>query len=816
MLMAEYQRVLDEIQASEQTSQANLARIYQLRADALLKQGKVKDACGLYQQSLEINAQNPATYWGLAQCAVVERNPAKAREWLATALKLKDRQAKSWIYSGELELLDKNSDAALTAYTNALNLEPDNLEALRSRAALNIGLNQMGPAQADIEKIHKLAPNSFVAHYMLALLKFTEEKLPEARNALQNALKLAPENIPAQILGGSIEYALGNLQIAESYLNKAVRAAPRNAYARRMLAATQLRLGRPDDAEKTFAPFDMEKVTDASILAVAGEIALAKMDYSKAAAFFEKAAEIKPEDAAIRTELGLIRLAQGDERAMADFQAATRMASDNYRADTVIILTQLKQAQFDAALTSIAALEKKQGPTPLSMNYRGAAHLGKKDVANARSSFEQALKLDPKFFPAAAALAKLDLDENKTTRARARFEGVLKAEANHLQAMLAMANLSLLDKDEKAYLRWLEKAAKAHPQALPPREAIIRYQLSKREMKKALDTARDVVHANPNNVDALIMLSATQLAAGENTQAIDTLTRLTQRSNQSTDAFLLLAHAQIADKQPQAARDSLKKALQFKPDFLRAQDALLRLEVEAGKPEAALQIARQIQTLHPKNPIGFEREADILMTQKNFPQAAKAYEEALLKGTGPAGLIKLHRALYAAGNTGTADKRLTEWVRQYPKDTALHTYAAEVYMQTNRSREAIVQYEALLKISPDNAIALNNLANLYQRAKDGRAMSAAEQAYKLAPDHPAIQDTLGWILVEQGELQRGLELLSKAATKLPKVGTVRYHYGAALARAGKEADARKELETAIALGQKFPELEEARRLLRTL
>ena len=134
----------------------------------------------------------------------------------------------------------------------------------------------------------------------------------------------------------------------------------------------------------------------------------------------------------------------------------------------------------------------------------------------------------------------------------------------------------------------------------------------------------------------------------------------------------------------------------------------------------------------------------------------------------------------------------------------MRTYAAESYMASNRNRDAIAQYEEVLKLSPQNALALNNLANLYQREKDGRALATAEQALKLAPEHPGIQDTLGWILVEQGQSPVRLELLGKAAAKAPQVAAIRYHYGVALARSGKKAEARKELEAAIASGQKIP------------
>jgi len=169
-----------------------------------------------------------------------------------------------------------------------------------------------------------------------------------------------------------------------------------------------------------------------------------------------------------------------------------------------------------------------------------------------------------------------------------------------------------------------------------------------------------------------------------------------------------------------------------------------------------------------------------------------------------------------SGDVKGAEKRLNAWLIQYPKDMTARNYAAEIYLNAGRNRDAIVQYETILKTTPNSALALNNLADLYQKEKDARALATAEQALKLAPDHPGIMDTLGWILVEQGQLPRATTLLRKAVDKAPKVGVFRYHLAVALSKSGDKANANKELEAAIATGQKFPELENAKAMLKTL
>jgi tetratricopeptide (TPR) repeat protein len=214
------------------------------------KKGQLQDACNLYQQSLDTDKSNPPTLWGLSQCAITKGNLALARQHLDAALELKNKQAQTWIYIGDLAQRNKDIEGALSAYTSALKIDPENLAALESRSTINTRLGRMEPARSDIETIRKVYPNSLAAHYLQAMFKFREKKFTETRDALLEALKIAPNYVPALILAGLNENALGNLQTAESYLNKAVRAAPRNSFALRLLAETQLRLGRPDDAAK--------------------------------------------------------------------------------------------------------------------------------------------------------------------------------------------------------------------------------------------------------------------------------------------------------------------------------------------------------------------------------------------------------------------------------------------------------------------------------------------------------------------------------------------------------------------------------------
>lgn len=817
LLMGEYKRVLNEIQAGTQTSRINLARIQQIRADALLNQGKIEDGCNLYSQSMITDKNNPPTYWGLAKCAVANHDMAKAKEWLDMALKIDRDQAKTWIHQGDLCQLNNDSNCALAAYTNALKAEPNNLDALGARASTNLLLGKIEPARKDLDQMVKLAPKTVRTNYLRALFEFQQTKYSDARDALHEVFKITENYAPSVVLAGATAYALGSNEEAQSYLKRILVSFPNNTYARRILAATQIRQNQPDKAIESLSPLLSTDSKDIQALSLAAEAYLRIRDYNKAMEYLDRAAKLAPQDPRVRIQLAEGYMATQDTgSALANFEQVASRISKPSEADLGIVMIHLQRKEYDEALQAIAALEKKLPNNPVTQNLRAVALFSKQDRVGARKALEQALAIQPTFFPAVLNLARLDIAENKPDVARKRFESLLEKDKNNAQAMTALANLAVLENNEGEYVSWMDKAVKADPKAIKPRALLTRYYLNKKENQKALALANDAVNSNPDSLEALSLLGATQMATGDNTASITTYTRMTQKAPQSPVALLDLALAQIATKQPDKARRNLQQAVQLQPDFVQAVDALINLELADKKPEAALQVARHVQVQQPNSPLGFEREGDIELSQKHYPLATKAYEQALAKGAGSNGLINLHRALILAGDSKSADQRLSTWIAQNPNDVAVRTYAAEYDMASNRNLDAIAQYEAVLKLAPQNALNLNNLASLYQREKDSRALATAEQALKLDPNNPAVQDTLGWILVGQGQAPRALELLRQAVEKASKIPTIRYHYAVALAKSGNETQARAELQKLLASGQKFPELGEATAMLRSL
>jgi tetratricopeptide (TPR) repeat protein len=101
---------------------------------------------------------------------------------------------------------------------------------------------------------------------------------------------------------------------------------------------------------------------------------------------------------------------------------------------------------------------------------------------------------------------------------------------------------------------------------------------------------------------------------------------------------------------------------------------------------------------------------------------------------------------------------------------------ADIYISEGVYKKAIPLYESLIEQYPNDHVILNNLAWSYFSLGDERALSAAEQAYASNSNDAAVSDTLGWILVKEGDPEKGLGYIKEALDLDPTNKAILEHY----------------------------------------
>ncbi|MYM93606.1 XrtA/PEP-CTERM system TPR-repeat protein PrsT [Duganella vulcania] len=815
LMQGQFQKLLDDLQPDP--AGPRQAALLVLRANAHLGLGDTEQA---RQQFDEVLAQEPDladALLGQAKIAAISQHLDLAAERIERALAKHPDNIECLRFKGDLQRLQGKEAEALLTYKKILTLQPNNTQAHVDSANLLIQGKKLAEARAEIDAARKNAPGSLQVFYTQALLDFQEAKYPAARDTLQQILRAMPDHMPSVLLMGSVQLAMGSYLEAELSFRKFLDTTPHQVYASKRLAGLLLRSGKTDDALSVLEPLLEANRKDVELLALAGQAQMQARHFAKAAEYFQAASDLAPQTASLHTSLGLSRLGAGESaRAVAELEQATTLDDKSGRAGILLAMTYLRNQEYDKALSAITAMERHDGKNPLVQNMKGGILLSKHDLAGARAGFEQALALDPSYLPALENLAQMDLAEKKPEQARQRYEAALAKDKRNVGLMTALARLALRRNNAPEAMRWLERATAEHPDALTPALLLANLYQGAGARDKALKLAQSLLTSHPADPDALALLAQIQVANGNYEAGLENYGKLAGLQPASAAVQLRRAYAQAALKDKAGALDSAKKALRLKPDWFEAQVLAATLLVENKDYTEALALAQTVQRQRPDLPAGLTLEGDIWMERQKPQEALRAYEQAFKMSKLPPLAIKLHQALLKAGKSKEANQHAAQWLQQHPAELSVRLYLASAELSAGRYPAAIGLFESIVRLDPKNAVALNNLAWAYQQEKDERALATAEQAYRLAGTSPAVLDTLGWILSEQGDTGRALPLLRKANTLAPDTPDISYHLGLTLLKAGNIIAARRQLEQLLASGKDFPKRAEVKAKLDTM
>jgi putative PEP-CTERM system TPR-repeat lipoprotein len=818
LMLGQAKKVVDEFGTTRLGKPAADASLQSTLTMAYAALGKPEQAQAALSAALAAEPTHAPALLLSARQKAASRDFDGAMALLDEVIAREPANTEAWKLKGDLLLYVQNKpDDALVAYRKALEINPKLAPAHMAILSVLMRQNKLDEATKQLEQLKTFAAKNPQTKFAEAQLAYQKKDFKLAKDLAQQLLQLAPKDPRILQLAGAVELRMGSVAQAEIYLSNALQLAPGLSLARRLLIVAYLRSGQPAQALAALTAAEGKDGLPPGLYSLAGEVYLQNGDAKKAEEYFAKALKLDPDDARKRTALAITQLASGQTEAGLDELHSIAESDPGATADLALISAHLRRQEFDKALAAIDKLEAKQPDKPVAANLRGRVQLLQKNNAAARKSFEKALAIDPSFFAAAASLASMDLADKKPEEARKRFEGVLAKNPKNGQALLALAQLAAVsggNKDEVAAL--LTKAIDANPTEIAPRLLLIDLHLRNKDNKQALAVAQSAATALPNSPEILAALGRTQQVSGDLNQAIATYGKLIAMQPLSPQPHIRLAEAQVANKDNRAAEQSLRKALEIKPDLLDAQRGLIMLLIESKKYQDAITIARRVQEQMPKNAIGYVLEGDINLARKDWDAAAKAYNLGLRQVQASILAIKLHAVLTDAGKTADADRYAATWIKAQPKDAGFLTYLGGVALERKDYVAAQRSYQAVLKIQPDNALVLNNLAWISKQTGGKDALALAQRANELVPNQPAFMDTLALILTADGDHAKAIDLQLKALSLQPESATMRLNLAKMYIAAGDKAKARTELETLAKLDDKHPLHAEVSALLKAL
>ena len=416
----------------------------------------------------------------------------------------------------------------------------------------------------------------------------------------------------------------------------------------------------------------------------------------------------------------------------------------------------------------------------------------------------QILKDDPADNDARGLAATFLLDKGDVAKALAELQAVVTRAPDNPVSRYNLGRAHAARSEWEQARQQFTKAIELRPDYVMARLALAQLQVTRGEFEAALKTAEQILAIDRGNVNARLVESAALMGQKKFSDSRAMLDAMLKAYPGSPDVLFQLGVVNLAENKFKEAEDAFRRAYQLNPANSRGLMGLVETSMAQNKTDEALKI---LQTESDKAP----NRVDLLLAMGNTAVRAGKYDMAVQTFQKVlAGLDKNSKAqgdLYLRigetyrrkGDLNSAVQSLQKARETLPDNIVVLSTLALVLDGAGRRPEAKQVYEATLKLDPNNAVALNNLAFLLAESNGDLddALTKAQRAKQLLPNLYEISDTLGWIYLKKNLADQAIDVFKDLVVKQPNHSTYHYHLGMAYAQKGDKGKAVEQLKEAL-------------------
>lgn len=730
-----------------------------LQGDWLIRQKRIQEAIQIYQQSYEIDNDDPLIKRSLVTAylqnqdveaaralldKILEQTPGDPtglllKAWLLAKNQLSDDAARelenlsaqlsgltgeklqedpSLIYiSGLSAFALQNYLQAKSHFIQYLNFEPNNIEAVALLAQTHVKLAEPKLALEAMQRHERKLMEKIDTALLMAELYLSTGKSFKALEIVSRLKEQHAGNPNLELLEIKTLVSRGKYEEAMKQLDTSPHG-KRNV--RFILARSQIYMdmGRVDDADKIADQLLELSPDNIDFLNLKAAIQLRVRNFDNAEVYLDQALAINPDHFSARYNKANLLSSRGEhEQALQIVEQLNEI-----RPDTINVMTLLARNQYNANI-----------------------------IQPAIQNLERVLDKDIDNLTALELLATIYAQQDEPERAIRQLNIAIKTDPKEPRYQMQRAELYLSLKQFERVKRELRKIGNLVKDSPVGLVALSKIYFKSNDMEGTRTSISAAYDLMPNSLYLAIEYIRTHLATKDNAQS----------------------------------REMLNKWLKEMPD------------------EAQLLVL----------------SGDLFLADNDQQAAANAYFEALnVANNYRVPLIKLYQL--SAGGIRVADFEnvLISMVEKTPDDHFQRNLLADFYVNQGQFDKALPYYEALLNVESlsNKAFVLNNMANIYI----DKDLNKAEQYISLAlqenVEAAALYDTQGWIMSLKGQHEQALTILRKAFAMNSDDPSNQFHLGYTLHKLNRDKEAKSLLNSAISAQQPFNEKEDAMALLESL
>lgn len=725
-------------------------RKYVENGNRYFEKGKYKEAHIMYRNALRHDRKYGEAYYRLGLTELKLAQPLSAFRNFVRATETDPNNIDAKVQAGRLALAGYISgpsrnkqvgDQVAQFAADILKRQPNNMEGLRLRGYYKlVAENKPAEALSDFRRANVIKPLD-----PDIVLPLVETLYSPAINQPAEAEKLARELIAKEKSYFPIYDLLyiklvrtNRIPEAEELLKAKVAGNPKNHLPVLQLAAHYQATNRPDEARKMIDALVSNPKDFPEGRMEAGRFYTRLRDYDTARRHFEEGAkaDAKNKTRYQKAVADVLMLQRRPREAQLILDEIIKQDPKDEEAKAIRAALRIEtgdSAQIQLAINELESSIKQAPKNPVTRFNYARALIARRQVDQARTQLQEAIKLNPLYLAPRLAIAELQYARGEYGGVRQTAREILeKIDPNNLPAKLLETSALSASGERDAARKLLEAIVSQYPNSADAKIQLALLDLVERKYDVAEASFAKLYKANPADLRGLMGVIDTYALRGQYDRAIQ----------------------------------MLQEELQKTPERRQIRVALGNLSFKAGKFDEAIAYFRQVLEVNPKSGDLYLKLGDCYRGKRDFANAIANYQKARdLQPNDPLTNLQLAVLYDTTGRRGEAKPAYEQVLRLQPDNAFALNNLAYLIAETGGDLD--------------------------------QALAMAQRAKERLPEHPDVADTLGWIYIKKQLSDNAIQIFRQLVSQQPERSTFRYHLGLALYQKGDKAGAKRELTAAL-------------------
>jgi len=758
-----------------------------------IEQGDLSRARKLFEQVAVNSSDSPFVYLSKAYLSAMENNLQRALLSIDGILTTTPNFAEAQLLQAQIFYNEEQIPLAVESFKAYLTQYENDNKARMLYAEALVSDGQFDAAEKQVDFLLKISPKHLLLNQIKAQSRFANEDYKQAKEYAEIALR-SYSNMPiARMVAGISAYKLQQLELAYNHLIAIEHGLPYQHPARKLLTAIRFKLGYGQESFIKLSEAPLVEL-DAELLSFSAKELFKQGEFTQAEQLMLKAGQLKPDNAQISYQRGVLKLLRGDNSAIDIFEKILVTNPNSGPAVAMLVMQLVNEEKYTQAFQ--VANKFKEHDAELSYSLLGGIYNKKGELDKAKTAFLEVVSLNKKHLAALYNLATISEQQQKYQQAINYYQQMLQVDNQHMPAILGLVVIA----KNKDYQRNVEQIF-ADNLAVNPKDsmanfAMVEYYLAIQNTVKAKEAIIDGLALIPNDIKLLVSKANVEFHLKDYDKSLVTLDRLQSINPDAFGVYLSKSKIYVAKGNLTSAINQQEMAVKAKPDILPFKLVLVTLYLKNNNVNLAKRLLQSLPEQEQETIAVVELEGRTAYVEEDYKQAAiilnRVYQEK------PSEQV-LYELVIALQKINLSDKalKLLEEIEEPNKVLPLRLAfkQAELYSKA-QPEKAIDIYLQLAKNTNNHYVVLNNLALLYlPQGNSAEALKIASMAIKLAPNEVAVQDTYGLALLATGDKKQAMTFLAKVYQAEKESVNYKVHYAQALLANNKKSEAKKLLST---------------------